>query len=221
MKGKRLGSIILLFLGAMFVLTVVSRSRDSLKTPKVKVALPSAQVITYEIEKRLVAEPDTNEGLSVKCVLTEEEAGYIDSSASVQVESAAKNVLLEDAVIYVEKNENSGQREMTVTFQDNRLEAGDAVIVKARYSSQPYACCVPASAVQMGADNNYFVYVTEEQDVILGERIVAKAVEVQVEEMDQRYAALKNDSLGQEQQVIYEWNKEFQKNDRVRVVERN
>lgn len=221
MKEKRLGKLILIFLGLMFIFTVVSRARDTIRTPKVKVTIPKAQTITYELEKRLVAEAKEDGTLFVQTELSEEEQGYIDSSAVVQVESAAKNVFVEDAVLRVEENEESGKREMIVTFQDNTLKDGDAVTVKARYTSRPYTCCVPESALHQNGSNGYLVYVAEEQNVILGERIIARAVEVDIEEMDSRYAALKNDSLGSEQKIIYESDKEFSEDERVRVIEEN
>lgn len=220
MKNSRLVKAVILFLGIMFIFTIVTRVRDTIQTPKVKVTAPSAQVITYELEKRLVVEEDGGQ-LVVRTDLTEEEEGYIDSSSAVQIENSAKNVFIEDAVLTVKENEENGRREMEVFFRDNVLKAGDTVTVKARYSSQPYSCCVPISAVHLSMDNRYYVYITEEQNVILGERIIAKEVEVEVEERDKRYAALKGDSLKNENQVIYETNKEFGKNDRVRVIEKN
>lgn len=221
MKNNKLAKIIILFLSIMFVFTIVSRVRDTIKTPKVKVTVPSAQIITYELEKRLVAEGSEEGYLVVRTELTDEEAGYIDSSAEVQIESAPKNVYIEDAVLAVNENVETGRRELVITFKDNALKTGDAVTAKARYSSPPYSCCVPVSALHQSSDNRNFVYVTEEQDVILGERIIAKMIEVEVEEQDLRYAALKSNSLSNENQIIYETNKEFERNERIRVIKEN
>lgn len=219
MKEKKYGAMIGAFLGLMLIFTIVSRARDTIRTPQVKTAALQTQVIRFAMEKRGIAEKSEEGLLCARLRLEEGEEKYLDANAEILVGNAAGNAVTEESGRKVGREEASGAWELTVFFPEAGFEAEDLVTVQVFYTSQPYSCCVPKGAVHTDARGNSYVYVTEEQDVILGERIVARPVTVKVIEMDEKYAALEKGSLGQEQQVIYEADREFGEGDRVRVVE--
>lgn len=221
MKEKKYGVMICVFLGTMLLFTIISRTRDTIRTPQVKTSVMQMQVIRFAMEKKAIAEKSSDGILCARVSLEDGEEEYLDADVDVVVCNAARNIVTEEIEMKVGLNEKNGTWKMTVFFPESGFEAENMVTVSVFYTSTPYGCCVPRGAVHMDATGKCFVYVTEEQDVILGERIVARSVEVEVIEMDEKYAALKKGNLGKEQQVIYETDREFGEGDRVRIVEEN
>ncbi|MEF2653586.1 MAG: hypothetical protein U0M37_05220, partial [Blautia sp.] len=64
-----------------------------------------------------------------------------------------------------------------------------------------------------------FVYVTDKENTILGEQLVARKVEVTVRDKNNSYAALEEGSLSSEQQVIISTDREISEGSPVRLQE--
>ena len=94
-------------------------------------------------------------------------------------------------------------------------QSGDFSISK---DAGPYSCCVPLSALYQ-ENGKVYVYVTDTENTVLGTVMVARKVEVTVQDRNQTTAALGEGSLSTNQAVIVQADRELKDGSRVRISE--
>ena len=94
-------------------------------------------------------------------------------------------------------------------------QSGDFSISK---DAGPYSCCVPLSALY-SEEGKVYVYVTDTENTVLGTVMVARKVEVTVQDKNQTTAALGEGSLSTDQAVIVQADRELKDGSRVRISE--
>ncbi len=94
-------------------------------------------------------------------------------------------------------------------------QSGDFSISK---DAGPYSCCVPLSALY-SEEGRVYVYVTDTENTVLGTVMVARKVEVTVQDKNQTTAALGEGSLSTDQAVIVQADRELKDGSRVRISE--
>ena len=93
---------------------------------------------------------------------------------------------------------------------------GSTVSVTVDNRSEEYDTCVPLQCLRQNGNYQYFIYVTEEQDTVLGNETVAKEMIVNVLDKNERYAALEETVSGD---VILSANKDITDGSRVVIIE--
>lgn len=84
--------------------------------------------------------------------------------------------------------------------------------------SEVYSTAVPLSAIHTEQKKNY-VYVTEQQDTVLGTRLYVRKAEVRIIEKNSSYAALEEGVLSGDNLVVIDSDRYIQAGDRVRLQE--
>ena len=117
-----------------------------------------------------------------------------------------------------ENAENGELLDVTVSLSGCTLEIGTSARMTAEKRSSAYAFCIPVQA--LGENNSgTFVYVLEEQENVLGRELSVREVKVEVEDKNDMYAALKEGSLSEGQQVVVSSDRSIAGGSRVRLKE--
>lgn len=115
-------------------------------------------------------------------------------------------------------NEDSSLLDVTIQLPENALEMGVGATMKVNKKSEPYATCIPLSALYK-EDNQYYVFVMEEQETILGTEQTVRRVDVTVQDKNAEYAAVAAGSITADQEIITDSEKTLEAGDRVRLDE--
>ena len=103
--------------------------------------------------------------------------------------------------------EDKDSRRISILLPKNTLSVGETAEFSITREEGPFTTCVPLSALRE-ENGRSFVYVTDTENTILGEQLVARKVEVTVRDKNNSYAALEEGSLSSEQQVIISTDRE-------------
>lgn len=152
--------------------------------------------------------------------IEKDQGAYLQNHMPVTLEHTVTREKAEDLVIssVKENEENSEVLDVTVSLEDNSLEIGSKAKMTAEKRSGTYALCIPVQA--LGEDNKgSFVYVLEEQETVLGRELTVQQVDVEVADKNDTYAALKEGSLGEGQQIVVSSDRSISGGSRVRLKE--
>ena len=108
--------------------------------------------------------------------------------------------------------------DVSVRLPAGALEIGDSAKMIVEQKSAVYNVCVPIQALHQ-ANGNYFVYVIQEEETILGKQLTARRVSVTVQEQNETYAALDDGCLSSDQKVIQDASKTIDEGSPVRLEE--
>ena len=108
--------------------------------------------------------------------------------------------------------------DVSVRLPAGALEIGDSAKMIVDQKSAVYNVCVPIQALHQ-ANGNYFVYVIQEEETILGKQLTARRVSVTVQEQNETYAALDDGCLSSDQKVIQDASKTIDEGSPVRLEE--
>lgn len=94
-------------------------------------------------------------------------------------------------------------------------EIGDLATAKITKSKKEYFCCIPLESLRTDG-KKYYILTLEEKDTVLGTETIAKRVDVEIQDKDDRYAAINDSSLGGNEEIIISSNKNINEGDVVR-----
>lgn len=114
--------------------------------------------------------------------------------------------------------------ETSGTVTSLRVEAGELTTESAvlmlmddTQELKSYENCIDKAALHQNGDDDYYVYVVEESDTILGKQKIARREKVELLDSDDETAAV--DGIFSGQQVVLETSRELNDNNPVRVQE--
>ena len=106
---------------------------------------------------------------------------------------------------------------VVISVPSSQVEIGESLDFQITKESQVYDCCLPLTALYEN-DSDYFVYVVEEEDSVLGNVQTVRQVPVEVEEKNETTVALKSGTLTNEQKIVVSTDKAIQGGSRVRLA---
>ena len=109
-------------------------------------------------------------------------------------------------------------RDLSFIMLEDSLWIGLSGVFSISKDAGPYSCCVPLSALYQ-ENGKVYVYVTDTENTVLGTVMVARKVEVTVQDKNQTTAALGEGSLSTDQAVIVQADRELKDGSRVRISE--
>lgn len=163
---------------------------------------------------------DTTEGNKLVVQVSAEQEKYIAREDEVTLKPNGKKDALEGLTVdSVRSNEeNREMLDITVKLPKDTLEIGTSAELICTKTSELYEVCVPIQALHM-ENNNYFVYVLQETQSVLGNELTARRVDVNVLDKNETMAALAVGSLSSSQEVIVDADKYIESGSRVRLSE--
>lgn len=163
---------------------------------------------------------DTTEGNNLVVQVSAEQEKYIAREDEVTLKPNGKKDALEGLTVdSVRSNEeNREMLDITVKLPKDTLEIGTSAELICTKTSELYEVCVPIQALHM-ENNNYFVYVLQETQSVLGNELTARRVDVNVLDKNETMAALAVGGLSSSQEVIVDADKYIESGSRVRLLE--
>ena len=108
----------------------------------------------------------------------------------------------------------SGGFRLTADIPGDLYPVGTKVTVDNR--SDTFDCCLPLSSLHQKGSSQYFIYVMEKEDAVMGTELTAKEVPVTVLDMNEQYVAVDEMISGD---VIVSSDKDITDGSRVRLEE--
>lgn len=151
--------------------------------------------------------------------IRESEAEYVTTGQKAFVKGSSKKEIPDAVVENVKEDEqNPDLRQVSILLPENSLNIGETADFELSAEEGPYAACVPLSAL-MEENGVYSVFVVDTKDSVLGQVEVARKVEVSVLAKNESLAALQEGSIGAQQKIIVNSDREIQEGSRVRLQE--
>jgi len=107
---------------------------------------------------------------------------------------------------------------LTLDIPGNLYPVGSSVSVTVSNQSGEYDTCIPLRSLRQNGNQQYFIYVLEEENTVLGKELAAKEMIVEVLDKNEQYAAIKG-GLSFDQQVIVSASKDIIDGSRVKIIE--
>lgn len=135
----------------------------------------------------------------------------VKGSSGKEIEGVVIEAITEDAA-------NPDLRTVSARISENSLAIGESVEFTVSRDAGPYGCCVPLSAVY-GETGKEYVYVLDTRNSVLGEVLVARKVNIVIQDKNESTAALQNGTLSSSQKVVSEADRMIEDGSRVRLQE--
>lgn len=172
----------------------------------------------WTAETPLLLLADLTTGCKFTAQVEQEQEQYLEKDAPVTLTNERKKLKVENLKIHsVEANpEDSSLLDVCIYLPADTMSIGDSAEMTVEQKSQTYNTCVPIQALHE-ASGQYFVYVIQEKDTVLGEQLTARSVKVTVQEQNETYAALDDGCLSSSQKVITDSSKGIDEGSPVRL----
>ena len=168
-----------------------------------------ASVILYE----------TGGSLRMTGTIYKDDFKYVEMGGTASVKGSGGTEIPDAQIESIsEVEEDKDSRRISILLPENTLSVGETAEFSITREEGPFTICVPLSALRE-ENGRSFVYVTDKENTILGEQLVARKVEVTVRDKNNSYAALEEGSLSSEQQVIISTDREISEGSPVRLQE--
>lgn len=109
-----------------------------------------------------------------------------------------------------------GRYLLTADLPGDLYPVGTKLTVTVDNQSNTYDSCLPLSSLHQKGNNQYFIYVMEEQDTVFGMELVAREVPVTVLDKNEQYVAVEEVISGE---VIVSSDKDIADGSRVKIEE--
>lgn len=119
--------------------------------------------------------------------------------------------------VIVSEPDGLAEYRLSSDIPGNLYPVGGSVSVMIDNQSEEYDICVPLQSLRQDGNNQYFVYVAEEQDTVFGKELTAEKMPVTVLDKNEKYAAVQEVISGD---VIVSASKEITEGSRVKIIER-
>lgn len=141
---------------------------------------------------------------------------YLEQGDTVTLSSGSKK---EENVAITSITSIDGENVMIrAEVAANTFPIGARVTMSATKDSEEYNCTVPISSLYQEKNKNY-VLVLDTEQTVLGETQIARKTEVKVLDKNSSFAALEDNSLAEDCQVITETDRYVEAGARVRLIE--
>ena len=151
--------------------------------------------------------------------ISKDDIKYVSAGADVKITDNNNNDISGATVENITENkEDNDIRDLSIIMPANSLSIGQSGDFSISKDAGPYSCCVPLSALYQ-ENGKVYVYVTDTENTVLGTVMVARKVEVTVQDKNQTTAALGEGSLSTDQAVIVQADRELKDGSRVRISE--
>ena len=151
--------------------------------------------------------------------ISKDDIKYVSAGADVKITDNNNNDISGATVENITENkEDNDIRDLSIIMPADSLSIGQSGDFSISKDAGPYSCCVPLSALYQ-ENGKVYVYVTDTENTVLGTVMVARKVEVTVQDKNQTTAALVEGSLSTDQAVIVQADRELKDGSRVRISE--
>ncbi len=120
-----------------------------------------------------------------------------------------------DSISRNQENEDTLNITVILPVGIGDIDDNGEIIISSK--SKRYTTCVPLTALRQGAGDSYYVLVVTEKETVLGEELIAKKIDLNIEKRDGEYAAVTEGALGKNDKIIIDSNKIINDGDRVRL----
>ena len=117
-----------------------------------------------------------------------------------------------------EDSSNKDQYILSITVPKGTLSIGDTAEFTISQDAGPFNACVPLSALYEET-GRYYVYVTDIQNTVLGDVMIARKTYVNVKDKNTSTAALDDGSLSKDQKIVISTDREISNGSRIRLLE--
>ena len=151
-------------------------------------------------------------------MVAEEQVPYIGVGDRVLIQAESNGKVYEDLpVTTLSGTEEEGGYRITVQLPAGTLSLGAAAQLQFTRKSQPYACCVPVSALHLDGQNQPYVLAVREVNTVLGPQLQAQKVSVTVLDRNETMAALEEGTVSPQEKIIVSSDRTIEPGSRVRV----
>lgn len=165
---------------------------------------------------------DLSKGCRFAAELSKEQEQYIGTGDLVTLKGSGSRQTLEEVPVESVTADDEDENVYYVTVQipedSDVFELGASASLEFSRQSEVYSVCVPLPAIHLDAQNQPYVLVAEAYDSVMGTEMRARKLSVTVLEQNESYAALAENSLSSDQEVIISSDKAIDDGSRVRVT---
>lgn len=160
------------------------------------------------------------EKLQFTSLMEKREAKKLSVGDEVTLKTAEKKIrgLTISSIEEQLQSDGTEKRKVTVQVPQGKCRIGQVAEMTVRKESGPYDVTIPLTALHTEQGKNY-VYVIRSVKTVLGKQKTASRVDVTVLKRNGSFAAISEDNLSQEDQVITEATRIIRAGDRVRLQE--
>ena len=196
---------------------------EKIKQAEGKITAPVSGVITQSFlsvgqkttDTACFTMADISSGMRFVAEISKEDAKYVQVGSEVTLK-AVGNSMKDLKVESLEKNEDNENLKVTVLLTSDKISIGDSATMTIVNQSELYDTAVPYSAIHSEDDRNY-IYVAEQEETILGKEYIARAVEVEILDKNEKYAALSAQTIDLETKIITDSDRYIEAGSRVRL----
>ena len=162
---------------------------------------------------------ETGGSLRMTGTIYKDDLKYVEIGGKASVKGSSGTEIPEAQIESIsEAEEDKDSRRISILLPENTLSVGETAEFSITREEGPFTTCVPLSALRE-ENGRSFVYVTDTENTILGEQLVARKAEVTVRDKNNSYAALEEGSLSSDQQIIISTDREVTEGSPVRLQE--
>ena len=187
---------------------------DALVNQEGKVLAPSSGTVS---KINVSAGGQTSENYQLTASIDASQEEYAQAGAEVELTDQEGKKLKEKGTVKSVNHQKEGGLSVVISVPSSQVEIGESLDFQITKESQVYDCCLPLTALYEN-DSDYFVYVVEEEDSVLGNVQTVRQVPVEVEEKNETTVALKSGTLTNEQKIVVSTDKAIQGGSRVRLA---
>lgn len=196
---------------------------EKLKQEEGKITAPVSGVITQIFlsvgqktsDTAAFTMADISSGMRFMAEISKEDEKYVQVGDEVTLETTGNN-LSQLKVEAIEQKEDGESLVVTVLLPPDSLSIGDSATMSVVKQSELYGTAVPYTAIH-SEDGRDYVYVAEQQETILGEEYIVRALEVEILDKNEKYAALSEMAVDSETKIITESDRYIEAGSRVRL----
>lgn len=164
---------------------------------------------------------DTSKGGRIVLSVDKSNEKYVSKGSPVKLKAfGSKDVITDYAISNITANkQDSAMLDLTIDLPQGALEPGIMVDAEIVPKSESYSAVVPLQALHE-EQNGYYVLVLQEEQGVLGTQLVARRLNVEVLDKNDKDAALDEGLLTRDQEIISSSSRMIQDGSRVRRIER-
>lgn len=201
------------------------RRLNKLKEQYGRVYAPAEGVITSILtsvgqkttDTAAVTMTDNSAGLRFMAQITKEDSAYVAVGDAVTLDASGQEIT-DLHIDTIEADETGEILTVTVLLPAGKLSLGQSASLTVTRTSERFPCTVPLTAI-FQENNKNFVYIIDTEDTVLGTQTVARKIDVTVLDKNNSYAALEQNVLDSNIQIITDMDRYVEDGDTVRLIE--
>lgn len=151
--------------------------------------------------------------------VSKDDLKYIKTGQTATLKGADDNEIENAEIESVkEDSNNEDQYILSITVPKGTLSIGDTAEFTISQDAGPFNACVPLSALYE-ENGRYYVYVTDTQNTVLGDVMIARKTYVNVKDKNTSTAVLDDGSLSSDQKIVISTDREISNGSRIRLLE--